>query len=159
MGAEVGANRAKPDWIGEGLHFSCTMCGACCTGPEGYVLFTDEDLARMSAHLGMTEDAFREQYTHETEAGRSLTEFKTDHGFDCVFLDRVTIPGKAVCPIHEARPTQCRTFPWWPGNVKTRHVWNRLVRECEGVNREAEGSFIPRDEIVRNLREQMESEG
>ena len=130
------------------------MCGECCTGPPGYVLFTDEDLARMCAHLGTTEDEFLERYTHETSEGRSLNEHETAHGFDCVFLDRESVPGKAVCSIHGSRPTQCRTFPWWPKNVRSERAWDRLARTCEGVNREADGSFVPVAAITRNLSEQ-----
>ncbi|MEQ9616494.1 MAG: YkgJ family cysteine cluster protein [Phycisphaerales bacterium] len=151
--------RDELHWVGEGLHFSCTMCGACCTGPPGYVLYTDEDLANMCARLGVSEAEFIERYTHDTVEGRSLNEVETEHGYDCVFLDRETIPGKAICSIHEDRPTQCRTFPWWPEHVHSKLAWQRLKRECEGCERMEEGSFIPRDEIVRKLREQDASRG
>lgn len=152
-----GKHNTAPEWIGEGLHFSCTMCGECCTGPPGYVHFTDEDLRNMCARLGMTEEDFLAKYTRETDKGRSLTEHETAHGFDCVFLDRETVPGKAVCSIHEARPTQCRTFPWWPGNVRSERAWKRLARTCEGVNRVEDGSFVPVEEITRNLGKQVGS--
>jgi len=148
-----------PSWAGDGLHFSCTMCGACCTGPPGYVLYTDDDLARMCARLGLSREAFLKQYTNETIEGQSLNEIETEHGYDCVFLDRTTVPGKAVCSIHEDRPTQCRTFPWWPEHTETKRAWERLGKECEGVNRVEEGSFIPRDEIAKNLKEQDASRG
>jgi len=146
-------------WFGEGLHFSCTMCGACCTGPPGYVLYTDEDLTRMSRRLGVREDAFIETYTHDTVEGRSLNEVETEHGFDCVFLDRESMPGKAVCSIHEDRPTQCRTFPWWSEHAQNKRSWEKLGKECEGVNRKGDNSFIPRDEITKNLKEQEASRG
>ncbi len=150
---------ASPTWTGDGLHFFCTMCGACCTGPPGFVLYTEDDLDRMCARFDLTRDAFLERYTHETIEGQSLNEIKTEHGYDCVFLDRTTIPGKAVCSIHEDRPTQCRTFPWWPEHTQTRRLWERLGKECEGVNRVEEGSFIPRDEIAKNLKKQDASRG
>ena len=33
------------DASGPGLRFSCTMCGNCCTGPEGYILYTEAEAA------------------------------------------------------------------------------------------------------------------
>lgn len=97
---------------GPGLRFECTQCGNCCTGPEGYVLFNDDEARAMADTLGISLDAFYNDYTHMTPAGRSLTERLTTHGYDCIFLDRTTIPGKAVCGVYNARPTQCRTWPF-----------------------------------------------
>src|SRR5204863_9053608 len=47
-----------------GLRFKCTMCGNCCTGPEGYVLVTDEEIAALAKRLGMTDREFFDRYTH-----------------------------------------------------------------------------------------------
>ena len=46
-------------WYQDGLHFSCTRCGHCCTGEPGYVWVTDEELAAIAAHRGETLDAVR----------------------------------------------------------------------------------------------------
>lgn len=140
---------AAPDADGapsRGLRFECTMCGACCTGPPGDVLFTDEEAAVMAAHLGISVGAFLERFTRPAPdgAGRSLLEHETEHGLDCIFLDRRTTPGKAVCSLYEARPMQCRTFPWWPANVRSARDWSRLGRWCEGVGR---GGFVPVEAI------------
>lgn len=32
-----------------------------------------------------------------------------------------------------ARPTQCRTFPWWPQNLISDYDWQLAARECEGI--------------------------
>ena len=117
-----------------GLRFSCTCCGACCTGPPGYVLFTDEEADAMAELLGITRSAFEDRFTHETPEGRSLTEKRSAFGFDCVFLDRTTIPGKAVCGVYGARPTQCRTWPFWADNTATPHHWASAARGCPGMN-------------------------
>lgn len=132
------------EWFQDGLRFECTLCGACCTGPTGYVLFTDEEARAIAAKLGITVEAFLRDYTRDTEEGRSLNETLTEHGYDCVFLDRTSMPGKAVCSLYEARPTQCRTFPFWPEHVRSRGAWDSLGRSCEGVGR---GSFVPAVEI------------
>lgn len=128
----------------KGLRFECTQCGQCCTGPPGHVGFTDEEARAIAKHLGLTDEAFRARYTQQTPNGQSLAEVQTVHGFDCVFLDRTTIPGKAICGIYEHRPTQCRTFPWWPENLATKRRWEALARTCEGVGR---GNFVPIETI------------
>ncbi len=143
----MGAAR-NTEWYEGGLRFECTMCGACCTGAPGVVRFTDEEAERIAAHLGITPDEFRAEYTvfvdDEDYTGPSLKEVRTEFGYDCVFLDRESMPGKAVCSLYDLRPTQCRTFPWWPENLESPRAWQRLGRECEGVGR---GDVVPVEEI------------
>ncbi len=130
----------KPDPTGDtrsgerGLRFSCTQCGACCTGPSGYVKFTPADAESIARRLGLTPDAFIERYTTDTPAGRSFTERRTEHGYDCVFLDRETIPGRAVCSVYEDRPRQCRTWPFWDGNLRSPSHWKAAGRTCPGID-------------------------
>jgi len=33
------------------------------------------------------------------------------------------------------RPTQCRTYPFWPENVKSADAWHALEPDCPGLNR------------------------
>lgn len=33
-----------------------------------------------------------------------------------------------------ARPTQCRTFPWWPQNLISDYDWQLTARDCEGIS-------------------------
>lgn len=146
MSAPVGA------WYAEGgLRFECTSCGACCTGPPGYVTYTQDEATALARELGLTVEQFESRFTRDTPVGRSLVEVETEHGHDCVFLDRESVPGKAVCGVYHTRPTQCRTFPWWPENLRSPASWKRAGQGCEGVGL---GGFVPVDEIMRNLREQ-----
>ncbi len=109
----------------------------------------------------MSYEVFYERYTHETPAGRSLNEVETEHGHDCVFLDRDSDEARALrggdggglCTIYEDRPLQCRTFPWWPGVVSSERGWKRLGRECEGVGR---GPMIPASAITVERQKQYE---
>lgn len=117
-----------------GLRFSCTQCGNCCTGPPGYVLFTGAEADAMASDLGIGRREFDERYTHETAEGRSLTEVRTRHGFDCVFLDRETEPGKALCRVYGSRPSQCRTWPFWKENLRSSRHWASAGRTCPGMN-------------------------
>ncbi len=132
------------EWYEDGLRFECTLCGACCTGEPGYVRFSDEEGARIAARLGVSFAEFLDRYTVLHPEGRSIGEVKTRQGYDCVFLDRTTIPGKAVCSLYEDRPLQCRTFPFWPEHLKSRAAWERAGRECEGIGR---GGFVPIEQI------------
>lgn len=139
------------EWYREGLAFECTQCGACCTGPEGYVLVSDDEADRMARAMKLKPAVFRERYLRKLSIGWSLNEKGTEHGQDCVFLDRETLPGKAVCGIYEHRPLQCRTFPWWPENLQSQRAWKRLGRGCEGVGR----GGIVRIEEIRIERDRM----
>lgn len=138
-------NQSDPDeWYDDGLRFECTSCGACCTGPPGAVHFTEGEARAMARTLGITFERFMDDHTHDTPAGRSLKENESEHGYDCVFLDRDSVPGKAVCTVYDARPSQCRTFPFWPEHLKSPRAWQRLSRRCEGIGR---GPLIPIDQV------------
>ena len=39
------------------------------------------------------------------------------------------------CSIHPAKPTQCRTFPFWPELVESKSEWNRTGRYCPGIGK------------------------
>ena len=123
-----------------GLRFECTRCGNCCTRP-GAVFFTGQDLPRAAEFLGLTPEEFVRRYRLQDEDGaRSL-----DPGPDrpCPFYDDFR-----GCTIYKARPTQCRTWPFWPEVVEQKRSWNRAARDCPGMN---QGPRIPPIEIERSL--------
>lgn len=117
-----------------GLRFTCTQCGNCCTGPTGFVLFNDKEARAMAESLGITKRAFHEKYTRDTVAGRSLTENKTGYGYDCVFLTRDEKTGMTGCSVYESRPEQCRTWPFWGSNLRTKRDWTRAAKGCPGMD-------------------------
>jgi len=120
--------------IEEGLRFRCTMCGNCCTGSPGTVMLDARERAALANHLGVSEQAFVEQYTKPIDGGISLAERLTAFGWDCVFLDRATVPGRAICGVYEARPQQCRTWPFWKRNLTDERAWDRASATCPGMN-------------------------
>lgn len=128
--------RTGDEWYSEGLRFQCTQCGNCCTGPPGAVWCTDEEIARLARLRGMEAKAFRRQYAHRIDGRWSLKEREHEGGWDCVFLDRQSVPGKAVCSVYDARPAQCRTWPFWPENLRNPAAWRRIkqVTPCPGMD-------------------------
>ncbi len=127
-------DRPDPDTGEVGLRFGCTMCGNCCSGPPGYVLFTEDEGRTIAARLGIDYERFLAEFTEDTPHGRSIIEVQRRGGFDCVFLDRSSVPGKAVCGIYEDRPRQCKTWPFWPGLLLSRDAWVRAKRTCPGLD-------------------------
>lgn len=133
----------KPEWYAKGLRFECTQCGNCCTGAPGYVAVSETESRAMASALGIPHDDFLKRYTRKEGHGRSLREVKTERGNDCVFLD-FDARGLAICKVYQARPLQCRTFPWWPENLRNEASWKRLIKTCEGIDR---GAFVPIEHI------------
>jgi uncharacterized protein len=118
-----------------GLRFTCTQCGNCCTGPTGFVLFTDDEAGAMAEDLGITKEKFFKQYTRDTIVGRSLNENEVDgFGYDCVFLTREEKTGKTGCSIYKSRPEQCRTWPFWKSNLTGKRAWKGASSGCPGMD-------------------------
>ena len=143
VGLTMKKNASSKPWYGDGLKFSCTQCGNCCTGPPGYVWFTPDEGDAMAAHLGLDPKIFLRRYAHQVDGRWTLNEQKTPHGYDCVFLDR-TNEGKAICGLYRSRPTQCRTWPFWPENTDKASFWRTAAKTCPGIDH---GTFYPADQI------------
>ena len=144
------------EWYADGLRFTCTQCGNCCTGPSGYVWFDEWEGEAIAEHLGLSEKEFKRQYAMKSHGQWSLGEVKTRHGYDCVFLDR-TEDGRALCSIYPVRPSQCRTWPFWPENLRSRKAYEATARNtpCPGMKKglEGEGQHYPA-ERVRECRDE-----
>jgi hypothetical protein len=139
----VSAPPAERPWYADGLRFACRPdCGRCCTrhGEYDYVYLEREDVARLSAHFAMSPGTFRQRYTKKEEGH---TVLKMD-GPACPFLEGFR------CSVYDARPKQCRTFPFWPENLESRASWEALSSFCPGVG---EGSPVP----LLTIREQSGS--
>lgn len=115
----------KRPWYAEGLQFECTRCAACCTGDPGYVWVTDAEVEALAAAKGMTVESFRERFLREV--GDKSTIKERPNG-DCEMLNGKT------CAAYEQRPAQCRTFPFWPEYIDSRHAWMEAARKCPGMN-------------------------
>lgn len=138
----------KRKWYSGGLRFECTQCGQCCSGPSGLVEFTDAEAAAMAEHLELSRDEFLEQYAFQLEGRWFLKEVEgpPEVGFDCALLERDPQSGLTRCVVHAHRPTQCRTWPFWPENLRNPRAWKYAGRQCEGIDR---GPLVSYEEIRR----------
>jgi uncharacterized protein len=112
-------------WFKQGLRFQCTQCGDCCTGAPGYVWVTEDEIVALAKAIGLAANDFEARYVRKVGARKSLIEY--DNG-DCVFFD-----GEArKCTVYEARPRQCRTWPFWDSNIRTPQAWKKTCEVCPG---------------------------
>lgn len=119
------------------FRFECQAgCINCCARP-GEVFLTEEDRSRIAGRLGLTSAQFTERYcAPEDEEGPRLS---IPNKASCHFLEA------SGCSIHDVKPLQCRTFPFWPETVATRKAWKGLSGYCPGVG---VGQILP-IEMVR----------
>jgi Fe-S-cluster containining protein len=107
------------------LAFSCTRCGACCTGAPGYVWVSADEIQQLAEFRGETIEQFTARFVRQVGDRYSLIE---KPGGDCIFWDK-----QAGCTVYPARPRQCRAWPFWPENVATRCAWDRVQEVCPGA--------------------------
>ncbi len=127
-------------WYQDGLRFTCTRCGNCCTGEPGFVWVDEADLAAIAELRGETVDQVQSLYTRWSARGRTLREKLSG---DCIFYDR-----GVGCTVYDARPPQCRTWPFWESNLKTPEAWEHTCSICPGSGH---GELIPAEEITKRL--------
>lgn len=111
-------------WYAEGLQFSCTGCGDCCTGAPGYVWVNQQEIDALAVRLQMSPAAFEKKFVRQIGVRRSLKERRN---YDCVFLDE-----SRRCTVYEDRPRQCRTWPFWDSNLKSPATWDAACQACPG---------------------------
>ena len=95
------------------LRFACQRGCINCCNQSGFVYLTENDLSKAAKFTGMSRRAFEKKYVYRTAHELRLRKprdkqcpFLLDHG----------------CSIHPAKPTQCRTFPFWPELVENREA-------------------------------------
>ena len=146
-------------WWHEGVKFECQGSGKCCVshGEYGSVWLTPKDQKALAKKLKITVAVFQKKYCEEIEGifrlKEKLATLKSKDKLktvgNCIFLKEKS------CSIYEARPTQCRTWPFWP-EVMSAKTWNKEVKSfCPGVGK---GKLWTKKEIQKNLEVQAKSE-
>lgn len=131
----------KQPWYHKGLRFKCTGCGKCCTGAPGFVFLTEEDITNLTQCLGITREEFVKRYTKSFNGRLSLRDDTPN--YSCIFLK-----DKKYCQVYQARPIQCRTYPYWLMNLSSQEQWEEEAERCEGINH-PEAPLISKEEIER----------
>jgi len=142
-------------WYDKSISFACTSCGKCCTSKNKVKVFlNDSEINQISNYLQISTDHFISYYTdliydnkkkdnHSEEVLRYIT--LKSKGYDgkqhqqqpqqqnrCIFLSSSS-ENINKCSIYEVRPTQCRTYPYWPQHMIGRAEWLSESLNCEGM--------------------------
>lgn len=131
-----------------GLRFECTRCGRCCTnhGDYAHVYLSGAEVRALARYLDLPLEDFERRYTFVDEDGWTQLQLAGDR---CVFLQ---VDGG--CGVYGARPTQCRTFPFWREFV-VQGRWTEEVRGvCEGIG---SGKSWSAEEVERLMIQMEES--
>lgn len=143
--SRLAATRSTPPLV-HGARFSCRGSGCCCTarGEYGYVYLDLEERRRLAALLGLRTSSFTRRYCETSDGDIHLKHPDQN----CCFLRGHR------CTVYAARPRQCRTWPFWPENMKP-SAWREVSATCRGVGR---GRRFAPDEIRAILAEQEQGE-
>ena len=88
---------------------------------------TLEDRKRMAKSLDLSLKEFTARYCHKTDGFWALAD--NPAGGDCIFLKNKR------CSVYEGRPTQCRTWPFWPEVLNARSWKKNVASFCPGVGK------------------------
>jgi Fe-S-cluster containining protein len=106
------------------MRFQCQPgCTRCCDR-AGEVYLTREDIARLAAHLSIARAEFRRRYLCGTPP---LLRFRRLRHKQCPFL----LP--EGCSVHEAKPLQCSSFPYWPELLASPDERREAATYCPGM--------------------------
>lgn len=138
-----------PKHLKDGVQFECQGSGNCCVshGEFGYVFLTHKDQTRMAKALNLKRAQFLKEYCYLENGFWAIKP--NPAGPECLFLK------ERRCSIYSGRPTQCRTWPFWP-SVMSARSWSKSVEAfCPGVGK---GRNITPEEIIEAAQKQEASE-
>jgi Fe-S-cluster containining protein len=136
-------------WFNSGLKFKCTSCGKCCTGKDGVVVLSKKDIENLSQHLKMGKTEFIETFTKQFEGYTVLLD-QENLTADCIFLN------ENKCSVYENRPVQCKTFPWWISQIRSKAAWDEAKKHCEGIDH-PEAPTVGVDEILSSCQTNLDN--
>jgi len=140
----MSGDASRQPFYAKGLRFECTGCGACCILGGGFVYPSLEDVGFAARYLNLSVTEFTKTYL-ELNKGEYVFRNKGDN---CIFY------GENGCSIYAARPTQCRTYPFWKANLRSKYRWKIIAEECEGIG---QGKLFSFEEIETIKAQQSET--
>jgi uncharacterized protein len=136
-------------FYGAGLRFQCTRCSRCCRHTPGYVFLSSADLETLLEATGLGRDELMRRYCRKVDMGLARrVSLKEKPNLDCIFWEN------GGCSVYEARPLQCRSFPFWSSCVSSRDEWELHAAQCPGIGK---GALHSRTEIERWLARRIEN--
>jgi uncharacterized protein len=111
-----------------GLRFECTRCSRCCRHTPGFVFLSSADLTMLARSQGIPRREFLERFCRIVDQGLARRySLKERANLDCIFWEN------GGCSIYEARPLQCRSYPFWSALVTSRQEWESQAVQCPGM--------------------------
>lgn len=116
----------------ETYKFKCQeSCGGQCCKPgwagASFIFLTESDAVALEQFTGLDRKQFSAIGEFDwTRFSKGKTRARYMRG--CQFFEG----GK--CSVYEARPIQCRTFPYWPENIRPEN-WDKLADSCPGIGK------------------------
>lgn len=108
------------------MRFQCQQgCTKCCE-QQGFVYLTEDDILRLAAYLSLSPAAFESRYVFRT---KNIRRLRVPRYAQCEFL------GGGGCTVHEVKPVQCRTFPFWPTLIGSKKEWRLTSAWCQGIGK------------------------
>lgn len=106
---------------------ACDTCGGhCCNGESGNIWVTRREMETLAEALGMDVPSFAEESLKKVGYRYSIGERCEGKNYACLLFD----VKKGGCSVYDARPAQCRSFPFWD---YFRERPEEAVAECPGV--------------------------
>jgi Fe-S-cluster containining protein len=88
--------------------------------------------------------------------GQSLNKFLKDYvtTYEEHYTIRERLDGccmfyKYGCQIYPVRPAQCRTYPFWFKNLRSKKNWEQTEKECPGIG---QGLHYTKEQILQLLK-------
>ena len=131
------------------IRFECQGSGNCCVsrGNYGFIYLSKDDILKLSNYLHLKIKDFIKLYCDKTAGFTHFIE-KSNNG-DCQFLINKR------CSVYKARPTQCRTWPFWNENMKAKEWNNKIAKFCPGIGK---GKIIKNIEIEKKIEADKKNE-
>ncbi|MHA1195870.1 MAG: YkgJ family cysteine cluster protein [Promethearchaeota archaeon] len=159
----------------KGIKFSCQQCGACCKGlDEGEVYLYYDDIVRLANHLNFRGEiglrTFAKKYLKAVNDSFFWKDSEHPHGKTYRFKtlafkfkgqdERCYFLKRNKCSVYEARPFQCRCFPFWRMMVESKVNIIDYSKKCPGLRASLDniGKHYSKQKILKWAKKELEIE-
>jgi hypothetical protein len=111
--------------------FRCRRSGRCCQVKGGVAWVSEAEQHVIAEHMQVDLDTFRSERVRELTdpaSGKWRQALLDRKDGACVLLD-----GANECSVYEARPAQCRDFPFWDSVTGDPKGFERAKTVCPGI--------------------------